>query len=161
MTGGERNVYRLVLLQRSLRKAIAGGKRALSYALEIGQRCIAPPLGFLFLNGEKRGGFGKSLGIHERSKRGPSGAHLSNVVRAARVVDHEFVPKCMTGGHRKVPGQVVKPEQVLLRRERWVVEYGREGGCVLRDGVAARGTAIKANTLRIGAVVIGRRPIET
>src|ERR1700734_966962 len=135
IAGRVRDGDRLILLQRTRGRGYLFGKGAPRNALEIRQGRIAPPLRLLFLNAEICRGFSESLRIHERSKGRPGEAHLPNVVHPARVVNHQLIPKRMTGDHGEIPGKMVKPEQVLLGGERWVVEGGCERRRILRGGV--------------------------
>jgi hypothetical protein len=94
--------------------------------LKVRQRGVAPPLGFVFLNGQKRRCLGVPLGIHPWCELRPGLAHLSHILNAAGVMLHEFIPKRGTGCHPIVPGQMMEPQQVHLRRQLRIVEVRRK-----------------------------------
>src|ERR1700734_480469 len=82
----------LVILETSLRGRIAGRKRQVGKALEVGEGCVAPPSSLLFLDAQKRRDLTVPFRIHVGRKRGPGAAHLMYIVDAARIVDHELIP---------------------------------------------------------------------
>ena len=90
----------------------------------------------------------------------PGPAHAGDVVHAAAVAQDQLVPQRVARSHAVVPRHVVEPEQEFLRHRRQVAELRRHRRRVLRHRIAAAGTAVEANALRIGAVVVDRGPVR-
>src|SRR5690554_4947685 len=73
----------------------------------------------------------------------------------------ELIPKGATILHRMVPGNMVKPEQQLIRAGCRVVERLTQRCTVLRHRIAACGAAVEPDPLFTGIVVIGWQPVGT
>ena len=127
--------------------------------MEIGDARIPPPLGLLLLNCQERGDLLVARRIDVSTQARPHLAHLGDALHSGGVVAHQLVPERASRGHSIIPGQVMEPEQQCFRRALQTAKFRGDLGCVLRHRVAAARGPIKANALRVGAVVVDRGPI--
>ena len=86
---------------------------------------IAPPLRFLFLDGEECSDLGEALGIDPVLLPVPGLAHLADRTHAAIVVEQHFFPERASRRHLPIPRNVVEPEQQVLRH---LVRIGKRRG---------------------------------
>src|SRR5665213_259137 len=155
----KREAQRFVVLERMLWRREAIGQGQAREALEIGDAGIAPPLRFLLLGGQERSNLCIAFWVYKCREACPGLAHLGDAVHTLGVVAHEFIPQRAAGGHPVVPWHMMKPEQIFLRRTLKATEASRDLRRVLGYRVAAAGSTVEANALRVGAVEVGRVPV--
>src|SRR4051812_33114591 len=96
------------------RRREACRQRALRECLEVGNAGVAPPLRFLFLDGEERTHLREPLGVHVFAETGPREAHLPNYLDAVAVAIHQLVPQDAARRGPVIPRQMMEPEEELL-----------------------------------------------
>src|SRR6187402_326273 len=138
------------------RRRETGRQWALRESLEIRDAGVAPPLRFLLLDRQKCTDLRETLRVDVLLEISPRTAHLANYLDAMRVAMHQLVPEDATRRSPVIPGQVMKPEQELLGSLAHVGKSCRNLRAVLRGCVAALGTAIEADALGVGAMVVSR-----
>src|SRR5678815_824157 len=156
-----RITQRPVVVERMLRRRQARRQRPLRDGLEIRDTRVAPPLGLRLLDPQERRDLVATLGVHLRPDIIPGLAHLADDLHSMRVAIYELVPKCAARTHPMAPGDMVKPQQIVLRHAPQVAEFCSYGRGVLRNGVSAAHAAIEADPLRVRAMKVHGRPVRS
>src|SRR5688500_2128077 len=133
-------------------------QRQAVHRLPVGDRGIAPPARFVLLDAQVIADVSEPLGVDMILLRGPGRRHAVDRRHAAIIARDQLVPQRLARMRGEAPGDMMEPQQEILVAPHWIGPAGLHLGRVLIERVRALGSAIEADAVRVGAVIIARVP---
>src|SRR5688500_13864316 len=150
-------IDRHVVFERLCRRPARVLDWPLREGLEVEHAGVAPPARLVLLDGEKRARLLESLRIDERRQALPCLSHPADRLDPPAVPRRQLVPQRTPRRHLVIPGNMMEPEEVLLRDAGEAVEAVAYRWRVLAHRIAPHRRAIEPDARGVGAMVIDGR----
>src|SRR5262245_9177291 len=103
--------------------------------------------------------FSVTFRVNRAGQRVPFLSRGSRPVHAALIMQRQFIPQDSSRTHAMIPGDVMEPDQKLLRTRSQVGVAVAHVRMILTHGIATFFSSVESQAAIVGAVIVGRIPV--